>query len=90
MNLEDARKDIDAIDKEIVDLLSKRISAVRVIARYKLKHNLDRKDETRENEIIEGKVKIGTEKGLEEKYITDIFKRIILESHNAEKKIMGR
>ena len=50
MNLEDARKKIDDIDTNIIDLLSKRLSFVSVIARYKLKQNINRKDEKREED----------------------------------------
>ena len=90
MNLEDARKKIDDIDTNIIDLLSKRLSFVSVNERYKLKKNIERKDEKREEEILKNKTYLGAKKGLDDKYIIDLYKRIILESHIIEKKIMKR
>lgn len=52
-DIEDLRKDIDGIDKELVGLFEKRMSVVEEVAAYKMKTNKPLKDPKREAELIE-------------------------------------
>lgn len=85
--LANIRKEIDIIDKEIIELLAKRLSLMPKISRYKKIKNLEICDSKREEELLNSKLEIGKEKGLREEYIQDIFKRIIEESHNSQKNL---
>ncbi|MGN0819771.1 MAG: chorismate mutase [Christensenellaceae bacterium] len=51
--LENSRKTIDAIDKQIAELFEQRMEAVGVIAKYKKEHSLPVYDKTRENSILD-------------------------------------
>jgi len=88
MELEELRKHIDKIDKEIIDLLFERLSLVTLVADYKMRHSLKMVDPERESQIIDEKKRIALMLGLRKEYAEDIFKRIIAESHFIENKIM--
>jgi len=89
MELEDIRKRLDELDKELVVILAKRISLIPGIAEYKKKHKIPRYQPEREKEIIEEKRKLAKELNLDQGLVEDIFKRIIQESHKIEKDIIG-
>ncbi len=50
--LTEIRKQIDAIDKEIADLFSKRMDLVKQVIAYKKENNLPILDQNRENQMI--------------------------------------
>lgn len=52
MDLENARKEINKIDKEIVHLLERRLNVVMEIGKYKKENNLPVYDEEREKAVI--------------------------------------
>lgn len=52
MNLEEARKSIDGIDKELLKLFEKRMEAVSEVARYKKENNLPIYNGQREREVV--------------------------------------
>lgn len=52
MDLESARKEINKIDKDIVQLLEKRFNVVMEIGKYKKENNLPIYDEKREKLVI--------------------------------------
>lgn len=51
--LDEARIEIDQIDKEMVVLFEKRMQAVEDVVKYKIEHNLKVFDETREKAVID-------------------------------------
>ncbi|MCF0164378.1 MAG: chorismate mutase [Bacteroidales bacterium] len=51
--LEDARKNIDAIDREMAELFAKRMESAREIAQYKKERGLSVEDSFREQQIVE-------------------------------------
>lgn len=51
-DLNKARQDINAIDKQMAELFSKRMDAVRVVAEYKKEHGVPVTDAAREAEVI--------------------------------------
>jgi len=52
MNLNDIRKEIDALDDQIAALLNKRMEIVAKVAEYKKQNNVVITDSKRENEIL--------------------------------------
>lgn len=52
MELEQARQEIDSIDKELVSLFEKRLAAVREVGRYKEEHHLEVIDKAREDMVV--------------------------------------
>lgn len=51
MDLEDYRREIDRVNREIVDAISRRMNIVEEVGEYKKEHDMDVKDEERE-EIV--------------------------------------
>ena len=52
LNLQEIRKDLDAIDSQIVDLFSRRMRLVKNVADYKKEHGLPVLDAGREETIL--------------------------------------
>ena len=52
-NLDDIRKRINEIDKEMAKLFEERMNASSEVAEYKISHGLPIFDKTREQEVIE-------------------------------------
>ena len=50
--LEEARKSINEIDKEMAALFVKRMEAAKLVSEYKIEHGLPILDQNRENEVI--------------------------------------
>lgn len=51
MDLEDYRKEIDRVNHEIADAVSRRMNVVDEIAAYKEENNMDVVDESREEDV---------------------------------------
>ena len=51
MDLEDYRKEIDRVNQEIVDAVSRRMNVVEEIGQYKKHHGMNVVDESREEEV---------------------------------------
>lgn len=71
MDLEDYRKEIDRVNHEIVDAVSRRMNVVEEIGQYKKQHGMEVVDESREEEVKQqfenlfGKEDLPQEKGRE-------------------------
>jgi chorismate mutase / prephenate dehydratase len=52
-SLEEYRKEIDLIDKELINLFEKRMEVVRKVGEYKKENNLEILNVKREEEVIE-------------------------------------
>ena len=78
MELKEIREHLDRLDNAIVLLLAERLSLIPHVAEYKIKNKIERHQPEREKQILENKKEIGKRYGLEEDYVFDIFKRIIL------------
>ena len=87
MNIEEARKDIDKMDDNIIELLAKRKNLIKEIASIKKELNKPIIDEDREQEIIERLKKISKEKDLDENFISSIYEIILNNSKEEQGKI---
>ena len=52
MDIKDARKQIDTIDTQLVELFKQRLSIIKSIGKFKDEHHLPLIDEDRDHEII--------------------------------------
>ena len=77
-SLDEARKKINEIDKEISRLFEERMTAVSEVLKYKKEHNLPVFDEKREIELIERNLGLLQDETLKEYYL--IFFKALLES----------
>ena len=77
-SLDEARKKINEIDKEMAGLFEERMKAVLEVLKYKKEHNLPVFDEKREIELIERNVSLLQDESLKEYYL--IFFKSLLQT----------
>ena len=76
--IDEARKEINDIDKKMLDLFELRMEAVKKVLEYKKKNKLQILDEKRENEIIQKNLEMLNNKSFEEYYL--IFLKGVFDS----------
>lgn len=90
MNLEEIRKEIDNIDKELLDLLDKRTSLISKVAEYKIKKSIPVEDSERRKQIISSKRKKAEELNINPDLIEKIYTLLIDEACKIQEKIMKK
>ena len=80
--LDEWRREIDAVDNAIMTMLCKRFEITKKIRRYKKANNLPVMDKIREEHII--REKTGSS-GLPRKFIKDLYKIIFEESRRIQR-----
>ena len=86
--LEQLRGDIDAIDRQIVDLMKRRMETVAQVAEYKKANNMPVLDTSRERALLS---KVGQEAGEElADYIQSMYRTIMAASRSYENGKLGR
>lgn len=86
--LEQLRGDIDAIDRQIVDLMKQRMETVAQVAEYKKANNIPVLDSGRERALLS---KVGQEAGEElAEYIQSMYRAIMAASRSYENGKLGR
>ncbi|MCM2325116.1 MAG: chorismate mutase [Candidatus Woesearchaeota archaeon] len=88
MTLENLREKIDEIDEEIILLIKKRIDMCPMIVEQKLKNKMKISQSKREVEILEQRQRLAIEAGLNPNTIEQIFRLIIEESKEVQKKLI--
>ena len=76
--LNEIRENIDEVDKEIIDIISKRINLVEKIGEFKKEQDLTTFQVDRWNEIFKSRLKWAMNKGLDKDFIEDLYKVIHL------------
>ena len=82
-HLDDLRRDIDAVDREILQLLAKRMQLVLQVGDYKRKHQLAVYDPDRERRVLE-RLASSSPAPLSAESAKRIFERLIDESRSLE------
>lgn len=77
MTIENVRQEIENIDRELVELIAKRVGFADDILKYKHQANLPINDDTQNNVVIDRAVSIATEKGLDSTVVKQIFNLLI-------------
>lgn len=85
MAVQKFRNKIDEIDRQIIRIIAKRISAVKEIYYYKKKNKIKIFDSNREKEVLANVRKQASRLKISKRLSEDIFKRLIKESHRIEK-----
>lgn len=70
------RLEIDSLDKELMQLLGKRMALVQQVGEYKKAHQIPVVDMNRWREVLTGKLTLARELGLDVRMIEDIYNRI--------------
>ncbi len=87
-NLADLRKQIDEIDINIIETLSKRMRISREIGTYKKEHDMTVLQTNRYDEVISKRAQQGESLGMSNEFMTAIFEAIHAESVRQQMKIM--
>jgi chorismate mutase len=88
MTLENLREKIDRIDEKIILLIKKRLDMCPMIVEQKLKSKMNTSQPKRETEMLEQRKKLAIKIGLDQKIIEQIFRLIIEESKEVQKKLI--
>ena len=86
-SLNDARKKINSIDKEMTELFVKRMNAVREVAEYKLRHGMPIFDAAREDEVIRQNCELVSNEL--HRYCTDFTKSVMAVSKSYQADLIG-
>lgn len=87
-NIEDLRGRIDALDKEIIQMMGNRMKISQKIGEYKRKNNIAVLQPDRWNEIIEKAMLQATPLELSEDFVSTLLRAVHQESINVQEKIM--
>lgn len=74
--LDSLRRQIDSLDKQILQLLGKRMDVVRKVGKHKLDHGIPPLDEKRWQHVLESKLLLAQKLGLDQDMVKDIYERI--------------
>lgn len=88
--INELRKQIDELDNNLMDLLSKRMRVSREIGQYKKEHNMTVLQTSRYNEILDKRGAQGSLYGMDAKFIKKIFEAIHEESVRQQIEIINR
>lgn len=84
--LEEARKEIDDIDKQLLELLAKRLKVCKLLGEYKKKNHLPIQNKEREKEIIMDRARKLKELGFaDEQFVQELFALIMKRSREVQK-----
>ena len=87
--LEDARKRINEVDKEIARLFEKRMQAVEDVARYKQEHALPVLDQSREQEVLDRNVNYIENEKYKDSYLS-MMKDMMRISRNYQQSLLHK
>ncbi|MBX9852029.1 MAG: bifunctional 3-deoxy-7-phosphoheptulonate synthase/chorismate mutase type II [Cytophagaceae bacterium] len=89
-HLEELRKKIDNLDRELIEVLAARMAVVEKIGEYKKETNVTTFQVKRWDEIMKNRAELAKKMNLNEAYITEIYKIIHEESIRKQTEIMNR
>ncbi len=87
-NIDELRRRIDSIDKEILQMLGNRMKVSKKIGEYKMQKNIAVLQPDRWNEIIEQTMELAKPLGLSEEFISRLLRAVHQESINHQKEVM--
>ncbi|MBU2637899.1 MAG: chorismate mutase [Nanoarchaeota archaeon] len=86
MELKQAREEIANIDKAIIELIARRLSIAKEIAKIKKDNNLPIQDKGREEEVIQNAVKSLKEQGYDDpEFVKALYTLIMKKSKEIQK-----
>ncbi|KMO86235.1 chorismate mutase [Megasphaera cerevisiae DSM 20462] len=89
MELEECRREIDKLDRELTDILERRMKLVAQVAEYKKIHHMEIYDPRREQQVLDKIAGLAGHKALAP-YLRNIYQCIMDESKNYEREHMDR
>ncbi len=89
-DLQQLRKQIDALDNQLMELLAKRMQVCREIGHYKREHNMTVLQASRYNEILEKRGVQGSLTGMSPEFVAKVFENIHEESVRQQIEIVNK
>ena len=89
-NLSLLRREIDAIDAEIIEALSKRMRISREIGQYKKEHNMPVVQTGRYDDVLNTRAKVAEEMGMSSDFVKEVYQAIHEESVRQQLEILNR
>lgn len=83
-DLEECRKEIDAIDVEFINLLARRFEVVHKIGELKIRENMAVVQPQRAARVIERSGERAAEKGLDPEFVMQLYRTMIDHAHVLE------
>lgn len=87
--LAEIREDIDNVDREIVDLIEKRMQLSGEVAEYKMAHGMNILDSSRENAVLESRADMLKDQSFRSG-LQEIYRQIMKASREEQSKLMGK
>jgi chorismate mutase len=75
-NLDELRKQIDALDGELLKTLAKRMEIVEALGKYKKAHGMDVRDDERFETLLADRLKRGGTLGLPKELVSALYNAI--------------
>jgi chorismate mutase/prephenate dehydrogenase len=75
--LPELRAQLDAVDREVLELLARRMRIVAEVARYKQAEKVQIRDSTRETQLLASRRKLAVDLGLDPEVIEAIYRQIL-------------
>lgn len=88
-SLEELRREIDHIDDDIINLLSKRMEIAKAMGRYKSSHGITILQLRRWKELFDDRISKGTNKGLNKNFLTNLLRLVHEESIQVQTNVMN-
>lgn len=86
MELKKAREEIDNIDRELIELIARRLSIAKDIAKIKKDQDIPIQNKEREEEVIQKAVENMKDKGYDEKeFMKELYNLIMKKSRELQK-----
>ena len=89
-SIQQLRKQIDDLDNQLMDILSKRMAVCREIGNYKKEHNMTVLQASRYNEILEKRGVQGSLTGMAPEFVAKVFESIHEESVRQQIEIVNK
>ena len=86
--LEELRKEIDALDVELIDVLARRIDVVRRVGELKAGTDITVVQPARAQAVKNRAAEMGLEKGLDEAFVRKFYDMMIDHAHDLENDIL--
>lgn len=87
--LEEYRKQIDALDQEIVDVLTRRFAIVRKVGELKAVRDMEAIQPARAQAVKDRAVRLGQDAGLDVNFMRSLYEVLIDYAHDIEHDILA-
>lgn len=88
--LEEYRAQIDALDRELIDILARRIRVIKAVGHLKAQENISVVQSARAEEVKRRNAQLAAEKGINPEFVRRFYDMLIDHAHEIENEIMAQ